>query len=336
MKKTLVSIIVPVYNGEEFIDSCMDSLLNQTMKEIEIICINDGSKDSSLKVLNKYLDKIKIITKQNEGVYKARKDGIKASSGQYVCFIDVDDTVSSDYCEKLYKNMVKYKSDIAVCGYERIDIETKKTMSTEMINFGKDYVDINDECGELISINSSLWNKMYRLELLKNKFDLKSIPRISEDLIFLYSLYPNCKRVSFVNESLYSYYVHKNSAMKSFNDNDIASIENGLLELRDYYNAKKKLLSLLDLMVFFNYGFVLACNIDKKFGLVINRTRKFMNLEFPYYKKSKFMKFKRVFKKEKRNSKIYIIYVVYKIRLIKPFVWLYRFITTKLKLSLKW
>ena len=134
MKK--VSIIVPVYKVEEYLRRSMDSLVNQTLQDIEIICINDGSPDNCLDILKeykeKYPDKVVIIDKKNEGVWKGRFDGVKIATGEYIGFTDSDDYIALDYAEKLYNAAKENKSDISVCGFYRVDVDTEHIYSKEI------------------------------------------------------------------------------------------------------------------------------------------------------------------------------------------------------------
>ena len=116
----LISIIIPIYNNEEFIPRCLDSVINQTYKQIEIVIINDGSTDESLNIINKYkkIDtRIKVIDKKNEGVSVARNIGIDNSTGEYITFVDADDWLELDAIEKLYKEINEKKVDIVRGNY---------------------------------------------------------------------------------------------------------------------------------------------------------------------------------------------------------------------------
>ena len=111
-----LSLIIPCYNVEEYLPKCLDSLMNQTMDGVEAICINDGSPDNCLKILKSYQkkygkDKIVIIDKKNEGVWRGRKDGIKKARGEFIGFVDSDDYVTPDFAEKLYTSAIKNKAD---------------------------------------------------------------------------------------------------------------------------------------------------------------------------------------------------------------------------------
>lgn len=116
--KIKVSVILPVYNAEKYISAALESLITQTLTEIEIICVNDGSKDNSKQILQEFEKKdarIKIIDKENQGVWKARMDGIKKAEGEYITFIDSDDYVKENFLESLYKNITENNSDISIC-----------------------------------------------------------------------------------------------------------------------------------------------------------------------------------------------------------------------------
>ena len=120
---TKVSIIVPVYNVEKYLKRCLDSLVNQTLKDIEIICVNDGSTDGSLAILNEYVrndDRIVVINQENSGQSVARNRGIDVAKGEYLGFVDSDDWVSEDYFERLHNSAIQNNAEIAVGGIIRL------------------------------------------------------------------------------------------------------------------------------------------------------------------------------------------------------------------------
>lgn len=120
---TKVSIIVPVYNVEKYLKRCLDSLVNQTLKDIEIICVNDGSTDGSLAILNEYVrndDRIVVINQENSGQSVARNRGIDVAKGEYIGFVDSDDWVCEDYFERLHNSAIQNNAEIAVGGIIRL------------------------------------------------------------------------------------------------------------------------------------------------------------------------------------------------------------------------
>lgn len=166
---TKVSIIVPVYNVEKYLRKCLDSLINQTLKDIEIICINDGSTDKSLEILEEYKNRdsrIILLNQENSGQSIARNNGIKKATGEYLGFVDPDDWVDLDYYEKLYNAASTNDTDIAVGGIIRVTGIKKK----KFLNFEKETITDNTNLKfELCDVpeKSYVWNKIYKTEKLK-------------------------------------------------------------------------------------------------------------------------------------------------------------------------
>ena len=135
-----VSVIVPVYNGEEFIESCIKNILNQTLKEIELIVVNDGSKDNTLNICKKYADfdsRIVLINQENQGVSSTRNKGIDISKGDYLCFVDCDDKIDKDYLEKLYNIKKMYKLYVVILNVliQMINLYLRKRCSLDIIQW---------------------------------------------------------------------------------------------------------------------------------------------------------------------------------------------------------
>ena len=149
MGKYKISVISAVYNLEKYLPRCLDSLVNQTLQDIEIICVDDGSTDSAPKIIDeyaqKYPQKVKSFHKQNGGEFTTRNYGLERATGEYVTFIDTDDYVEPNWAEKLYNAAKENNADMAVCGFERIDLNTGKVVSTNMTHFGKCVKEINNE-----------------------------------------------------------------------------------------------------------------------------------------------------------------------------------------------
>lgn len=164
-----VSIIVPVYNVEKYLRKCLDSLINQTLKDIEIICINDGSTDKSLEILEEYKNRdsrIILLNQENSGQSVARNRGIEIAKGEYLGFVDPDDWIDLDYYEKLYYSANTNDTDIAVGGIIRVTGIKKK----KFLNFEKETITDNTNLKfELCDVpeKSYVWNKIYKTEKLK-------------------------------------------------------------------------------------------------------------------------------------------------------------------------
>ena len=167
-KNIKVSIIVPVYNTEKYICKCLESLIAQTLKEIEIICVNDGSTDNSLKILNYYQNKdlrIKIVNQKNSGPGKSRNTGIKIAKGDFIGFVDGDDWVDKNYFEKLYNAAIKYNCEISAGDFYRQGkiLKTKKLNYKYMKAFYTPTEKINQA---FIPKHNYVWNKIYKREKL--------------------------------------------------------------------------------------------------------------------------------------------------------------------------
>ena len=173
MEKDLVSVVIPIYNVELYMKKCIETIINQTYKKIEIILVDDGSTDSSGKIADDYEAKdsrIKVIHKINGGLSDARNAGMKQAKGKYICFIDSDDFVEKDMIQKMVDKISFLKTDVIVCGYY-IDFEDKNGNLAErkVKRFDKEgYFDKGTVNQELLGMLGYAWNKIYRLDFLKN------------------------------------------------------------------------------------------------------------------------------------------------------------------------
>jgi len=213
IKMVKVSVIVPVYNVEKYLGKCLDSLIGQTLKDIEIICINDGSTDNSLSILEKYAkqdSRIKIINQENQGIANTRNKSIKLAQGEYIGFVDSDDWVSCDFFEKLYNAALKYEADIAAAGiiratdkHEKMFLEFKKETVTNNTDKKFEICDIPDK--------SYTCNKIYRLSKIR-EFNLKFKNNVTyEDIIFTPEAVHKLGTLVTVPDTYYFYYKRQGS-----------------------------------------------------------------------------------------------------------------------------
>lgn len=217
-----LSIIVPVYNGEKYIRKCIDSILNQSFKDMEIIVINDGSTDTTEEILKTYLEKdkrIKLINNKNSGPAAARNKGIKAARGNYIGFVDSDDYIELTMYEKLYEAAEKSNVEVIMCGYR--DINSFNNTSEIIKSNLEAYKVYYKEAIRTIIIRSfteyknygyfSLCNKIYSKELLKNNnLYLDEKRNHGEDWWFNINVFLKLNSVVDIGEPLYNY-VHINS-----------------------------------------------------------------------------------------------------------------------------
>ena len=239
----LISIIVPVYNVEQYLDKCLDSLTNQTYKNLEIILIDDGSTDSSGKKCDEWKQKdtrITVIHKQNSGVSSARNMGLNKSTGTYVIFIDSDDYCDIKMIEKLYFLIKKYNSEMAICSfyylYDNYLKEAKKLKNLLKMNKTTFLDNINQDY-----YKGYLWNKLLKKELLKNlQFDENKY--ICEDMFFVINYLENCNNIIYTDQSLYYYRQNNNSVMHNMNLNKVyhhvKSLDEIITLIKERYHSK--------------------------------------------------------------------------------------------------
>ena len=227
-----VSVIVPVYNVEDYIERCMKSLINQTLKDIEIIVVNDGSTDKSetkiKKYLDKYPDKIKYFVKENGGLSDARNYGMQYATGEYIAFLDSDDYVDITLYEKMYKIAVEQNCDYVECNFiwkyddrEQKDIGEKFNTKKEMLSKARVVA----------------WNKLIKRNLIeKTEIQFPKGLRY-EDVEFFYKLLPYINRFGFVDECLI-YYVQRGNSIVNTQNERTKEIFVVLDNVLNYYKEK--------------------------------------------------------------------------------------------------
>ena len=215
----LISVIVPVYNVEKYINKCIDSIINQTYKNLEIILVDDGTLDNCGKICDEYEKKdnrIKVIHKENGGLSDARNAGIEISKGSYITLVDADDYILEDYVEFLYNILKENKAEMSVCKHMVI-YDNGGEINT---GSGKEYVLSPKEALKMMlygdDFDVSAWGKLYSRQLFENVKYPKG--RVFEDAATTYKLIDLCNTIAFKSEAKYIYFVRENSiTTKSFN-----------------------------------------------------------------------------------------------------------------------
>ena len=204
---TKVSLIVPIYNSQNYLEKCIKSLISQTLKDIQIILINDGSTDKSEKIIKSFDDeRIVYISKNNEGIGKTRNLGIDKATGEFLAFVDSDDYLNEHFCEYMYQKAVNDDCDLVVCDF----FEERNTLVG--IKF-KDFKDTNlRETPELINyINLGPCNKLYKKSLFDDKSNRFEENLKYEDAPFVVKMLVSANRIGKVNDYLTYYVIHSNS-----------------------------------------------------------------------------------------------------------------------------
>lgn len=216
MQKNLISVIIPVYNVEKYLNKCIESVVNQTYKNFEVILIDDGSTDQSPTICENWTKKdsrIKVYHKENGGLSDARNSGLAKARGDYVAFVDSDDYVHFKYLEILLKNLLENNAEISVCNYLKVT-EGKKVLEEEIDNNTLVYEGkkIIDQIYDNNSITVVAWNKLYKKQL----FEIVKYPedRVHEDEYVIHQLLYQCQKVVYTSCKLY-YYLQRNNSITS-------------------------------------------------------------------------------------------------------------------------
>lgn len=208
MKDNLISVVISVYNVEKYIEKCINSILQQTYKHLEVICINDGSTDNSKKILEEFQKKdsrIKIITKQNEGLLKSRVDGLKISKGKYIVFIDGDDWIEINMIEKMYNKIIETSADIVRSNYYINDSKKMMINKEELLIDKASFEPLFFDFFYKTTCCNSAWRQMINKECIKDIEDINTDITLGEDIEFNLHIYPNIKKISFIPDCLYHY-----------------------------------------------------------------------------------------------------------------------------------
>lgn len=290
MDRYKVSVIVPVYGVEKYIDKCLNCLVNQTLEDIEVIVVNDGTKDNSQKIIDKYVkkypNKVKSFIKENGGQGSARNYGLKKATGEYIGYVDSDDYVEFDMYEKLYNKAKENNLDIVICGNYNVSEDYKsKKIDLEFIKY-------NDNKLNALLGKKAVWNKIYKKNIVEN---LEFRSKVwYEDFDFSIKAICNAKKIDYINEPLYDYLIREGSTMNNSN------IERNL-EIIDAFNEiikDKKYKKYYDILEFLAVDHiyisavvrVINARADKQKKLeVINKLIDYMNNNFDNFRNNKYI-----------------------------------------------
>lgn len=289
-----ISVVVPAYNVEKYIEKCVDSIIGQTLTDIEIILVDDGSRDATGKICDDLAlkdERITVVHKQNGGLSDARNTGINAASGEFICFIDGDDYIHPQYCEILFNLITADNADISVCGFKKVDgynieFENKELYKTDVFNKSAAMQELI--IGE--KFMNYAWNKLYR----KSLFNAVSYPvgRTWEDLGTTYKLFDIVEKIAYTDAQLY-FYVQRAGSITS-----AVSVKNALdiYEQEEERNAflKNKYTDLCDFLEYrlcisaYNvWSAALTNKFDEALLLNVNSAVDFLNIKSKYVVKNK-------------------------------------------------
>ena len=225
-----VSVIVPVYNVEEYLEKCLDSLAHQTLKDMEVIIVNDGSPDNSQKIIDKYVKKYSNMhgyIKENGGLSDARNYGLKYVNGEYIAFLDSDDYVSLDMYEKMYEKAKENDYDLVLC-----DINYIYPDKVLRVNSGVN-TDTEDIKKTYLTIHPAAWNKIFKRDLFNNKIYFKRGVWF-EDVEFIYRMLPYVKKIGVIHET-YNQYIQREGSITNTINRKIYDYIDNMNGVVDYY-----------------------------------------------------------------------------------------------------
>lgn len=239
----MLSVIVPVYNVEKYLRQCLDSIVNQTYKDLEIVIVNDGSTDNSLSIIKEYAaldNRIKVIDKENGGLVSAYTMGFKYATGEYITFVDSDDWCELDMYSQMMPKFSEYNIDLVICAYDRVregesnkvDLGISEGLYSDKEKF---YYKINQNF-----ISAARWNKIFKKSLLTKIFNnLDKSVNFAEDTMLTIPYMQKVNNYYYLDKVLYHYRVVDNSISTRFNENaifDVTKVNNAIRRFDFDYN----------------------------------------------------------------------------------------------------
>lgn len=323
-----VSVIVPVFNVEKYIGRCLDSVTAQTLTDLEIILVDDGSFDNSGEILDKYAEsdtRIQVIHKQNSGVSAARNDGLKISTGDYIYIMDSDDYLETDALSRMYENAIETNADVIISDHYTF---TNEDFQTPNYFFPKEFV--TDNRAIIMQIQNMVlhpgyspyqttenmglgigapWTKLLKRELIDSnqlRFDLY-VKGIFDDGLFSLYVFEYAKKISYIRACTYHYRILQSSLMRGYDPNRIEVNNKVFRKIKQFYQVYQKDSVFLEayyarIVLYINYLFVSYLSNEKYVGTVkqnFSEFKQIMKAE-PYLSALKNADTKRLRKKERR------------------------------------
>lgn len=239
----LISVIVPIYNVESYLEECVDSICSQTYHNLEIILVDDGSTDDCPSLCDSYAlkdSRIKVIHQSNRGLSGARNEGYRASNGQYIAFVDSDDKISNMFIENLYSLMIKNDAQIAVCAYTRNSdmLAVKKGLSDCVLTSERM---LRAWHGKYKAIETVVWNKLYSRQIFEPFENCNIFPegKSHEDIYTSHLFVNHAKRIAITTQELY-YYRRRDGSISGMNSKKMAKEDLEAQRMRlDFFKQNK-------------------------------------------------------------------------------------------------
>ncbi len=295
MKAQNISVIVPVYNIAKYLPKCIESIINQTYNAIEILLINDGSTDESGKICDEYAKKdnrIKVIHQNNQGISATRNTGIKASTCDYIVFIDSDDYINEDYLETLYNCITKTNSDVASVNYNVIKqdgtILYNGSKETELKENELITIEGTNIIKELLSqkiLKNFVWNKIYKKSIICEF----QVGINYEDMAFTLEVLSKASKVSFINKSCYNYVKRDDSITATISEENLQDFGKAIEERYKIVKKKFKELEPYNIYAFLESSLALSTKYvitERKYKTIEKQVTKFNKILLNYLKEN--------------------------------------------------
>lgn len=312
-----VSVIIPVYNVEKYIKRCLDSLVNQTLENIEFILVDDGSPDGSAEIIKEYADKfpnkIVYLYQDNAGQGAARNAGYRIAKGKYIGYVDSDDYVDTNMFKKLYDKAKEDNSDMVICGCYNVDEKTGHMVS-----------DCNQDIHKLDIENAifgkmAVWNKLYRRELIDG-IEFRSKVWY-EDLDFTIRVISKAQGISFISEPLYYYVVRFGSTMN--NNNYIRNLEilDAFENLKNSNTVEKcremiECLAIDHILISASVRIIKSTASRNEKQELLKKLKLYLEINYPDYRKNKYVKH--------LSRRRRIIYYMLNHKMYRTIEWIYK------------
>ena len=299
MEQLKISIIVPVYNTEKYLRNCLDSLVNQTLKDIEIVAVNDGSTDGSRDILYEYAsnfsDKFQVVHKKNGGQASARNLALGLCRGEYIGFLDSDDFVRPEMFEKMYSKAIETNADYVACGYTDITYENDKEIVLQEYVASKPAYQKKDLFFEALV---SPFLHIYKRSIFEKSMVIFPEGVIYEDTAFYLNLIPYLDRIDTIEEALAVRVRRSNSTTTTFRKERVANIFPVIENIVEFYNGNNFYQEYENELVYFCVRILLCSSMQRISRIgeykaaiqLTNQTIEFIMYNFPQYKKNPYFK----------------------------------------------
>jgi glycosyltransferase involved in cell wall biosynthesis len=292
MNQIKVSVIVPVYNVENYIEKCLYSLVTQTLSELEILVVNDGSKDNSDKIIARFVaqypERIKVLVKENGGLSDARNFGMCYAEGEYIGFVDSDDYVDPEMYEVMYAKAKEGDYQIVECNLHHTFADYEDTEIGEQITEKKKL---------LMEGRSVVWNKIYKRDWLESTGVNFHKGIIYEDVEFFLKLIPHIERYAYV-EPAFVHYVQRESSINHYSSEKTLDILKVLQELKEYYQQNGYFEEYEEALEYFFTRIILCSSFSRMCGIenlqqrkkALKQNYRMLKEHFPNWKKNKYLR----------------------------------------------